>query len=267
MIRQVPPMDPDAPAIVLDIGNSTIGIGTWCRRELKAPLSVPTTDGPGLEKAFRAHLESIPDGRLGAVIVASVVPAALKRVRDYVETKVDQTVLVIGENLPLPLDLDVRDGRAVGVDRVCAAAAAFDRLQRACVVVGFGTAVTVDLVSEEGTFQGGAILPGVRVQLQSLHEHTAQLPEVSAAVPELPYGKSTSEAIQTGVCRGIAGAVRGIVEGYATSLNFWPQVVATGGDLALLGPLCDCLDTQVSDLVLCGVGVAYDKHLRERGAR
>ena len=104
------------------------------------------------------------------------------------------------------------------------------------------------------------------MQLRALHEHTAQLPEVPPAFPELPYGRNTAEAIQAGVCRGITGAVRAIIEAYATHLNRWPQTVATGGDAALLAPHCDFLDNVVSDLILRGVALAYDKHLAEMGA-
>jgi len=85
-------------------------------------------------------------------------------------------------------------------------------------------------------------------------------------VPELPYGRSTVEAMQTGVCRGLAGAARWLVEGYATSLHRWPQVVATGGDLPLLAPYCDFVDTPVKDLTLRGIGLAYTKHLAAMGA-
>jgi len=151
------------------------------------------------------------------------------------------------------------------MDRVCAAAAAYDKIQQACAVVDFGTAVTVDLVDDEGTFIGGAILPGLKLQLRALHEHTAQLPTVDPAFPELPYGRDTIEAMQTGVCRGMAGAVRGLVEGYATHLNRWPQVIATGGDAALMAPYCDFLDNVVSDLTLRGAGLAYTKYLADAG--
>ena len=88
-------------------------------------------------------------------------------------------------------------------------------------------------------------MPGLKMQLCALNEHTAVLPEVEPAMPELPYGRNTIEAMQAGVCRGLIGAVRALVEGYAASLNRWPQVIATGGDLKLIAPHCDFLDTLV----------------------
>jgi type III pantothenate kinase len=266
MIYTPRPYDPDAPAIVIDIGNTSIKIGTWQKRELKTPLTALTGSAEAFQDAFDAHSRAMKAGGPAAAIISSVVPAALERVRDQISEVMDQEPLVIGERIPLPIEVGVDDPRAIGIDRVCGAAAAFDTLQQACTIVSFGTAVTVDLVDDAGTLIGGAILPGVRLQLQSLHQHTAALPQVEPAVPQLPYGRNTQEAMQNGVCRGIAGAVRGLVEAYATHLNRWPHVVATGGDVELLAPLCDYIDTTAANLALRGVGIAYSKFLAEMGA-
>jgi len=258
-------IDPDAPMIVLDIGNTSIHMGTWADSRIRSATSFANDDQAAFDESFAAHCDLMPQRRPPAVAIASVSPPTLERIRTILEARLEQEVLVIGETIPLPLDVKVRDKRAVGVDRVCAAAAAFEKLQGSCVVVDFGTAVTVDLVDDDGVFVGGAIFPGVGLQLQALHEHTAQLPAVQPGLPPQAFGRDTIEAMQIGVCRGIAGAVRGIVEGYATERNQWPFVVATGGDLALLMPLCDFIDKAVADLTLAGVGLAYSKYLAARG--
>ncbi len=265
MIRP-PPYDPEAPIIVIDIGNTTTSVATWHDRTLKTPLTAATDNPDAFEEVYAAHFKSAPTGRPAATVISSVVPEALERIRTFVLAQQGREALVVGETVPLPMDVTVADKKAIGVDRVCEAAAAYERLQTGCTVVAFGTAVTVDLVDDDGVLKGGAILPGMRMQLRALHEFTAALPEVTPGIPELPYGRNTAEAIQNGVCRGLAGAVRGLVEAYATHLNRWPQVVATGGDVTFLAPHCDFLDTIVSDLALRGVGLAYDKHLDEMGA-
>lgn len=263
---KLPPYDPDAPVIVIDIGNTNTKVATWHANNLKTVLTVPTGDIGAFREAFIAHQEAATKRRPAATIIGSVVPDVLERIRTHVAEIEGREPLVVGETLPLPLDVAVKDAKAVGVDRVCQAAAAYDRLKTGCTVVSFGTAVTIDLVDDEGVFLGGAILPGVATQMRALHEHTAALPKVEPAIPELPYGTDTQEAIQNGVCRGLAGAVRGIVEGYATHLNRWPQVVATGGDAGLLMPLCDFIDTWTTDLTLRGIGLAYTNHLAALGA-
>lgn len=263
---KLPPYDPDAPVIVIDVGNTNTKVATWHANDLKTVLSVPTGDGTAFEESYTAHRQAAGRQHHAATVIGSVVPEALNRIRAHVIAIEGREPLVVGETLPFPIDLEVKDRKTVGVDRVCQAAAAFDRVQTDCTIVSFGTAVTIDLVNVDGNFLGGAILPGVAMQLRALHEFTAALPLVEPAIPKLSYGTNTQEAIQTGVCRGLVGAVRGIVEGYASHLNRWPQVVATGGDAELLMPLCDFIDTWTTDLTLRGIGLAYTNHLAALGA-
>jgi len=267
MIRKLKDYDPEAPIIVLDIGNTSTHIATWHDGRLKTPLVVPTGDDQALTEAFKAHLDAMPHKRTTGTVIGSVVREATERAQKIVGDALDHEALIIGDTIPLPMDVAVKDPKAVGVDRICAAYATYDRLRAACITVDFGTAVTVDLVDDDGSFLGGAILPGIALQLRSLHEHTSALPDVKiGVVPQLPYGRDTAEAILTGVCRGIAGAVRGLAEGYATHLNRWPQVVATGGDVSFMKPYVDFIDTFVADLTLHGIGLAYTKHLHDSGA-
>jgi type III pantothenate kinase len=259
-------IDPLAPVIVVDIGNTSTDLGTWQGEQVKSPLAVPTNDLEAFARAFDAHRDAAPKRRPAAVVIASVVPEALGRAKRLVSDEMDREALVVGDSIPLPMDVEVLEPELIGVDRVCGAFAAWATIQQACTIVSFGTCVTIDVVSDEGSLLGGAILPGMRMQLQAMHEHTAVLPEVEPGVPLLPYGRTTTEAMQTGAVRGLAGAVRGIVEGYATHLNRWPQVIATGGDASFFQAHCDFIDTFVSHLVLRGVGLAYSKHLAEIGA-
>lgn len=266
MIHRIADFDPGAPIIVFDVGNTATHVATWHENNLKTPLGVDTGDDAAIKQSFEAHVDAMPNGRVAAVVIGSVVKEATGRIADLVQTALDRRPLVIGDAIPLPMDVAVTDASAVGVDRVCAAYAVFDRLQTGCICVDFGTAVTVDLVDDGGVFLGGAILPGIRLQLATLSEHTSALPLIEPGVPELPYGRDTTEAIQAGVCRGIAGAVRELVEGYASHLNRWPQVVASGGDAAFMKPFVDFIDTFVTDITLRGIGLAYSKHLRDLGA-
>lgn len=263
---KVPQYDPDAPIVVIDIGNTTIGLATWRNCQVVAPISVATGDRDALETAFCEQARSCPRERLAAVVIASVVPDLLETVQAIVDRALDRKALVIGDSIPFPIDVGVTEPSRIGVDRVCGAFAAYDTIQAPCTVVSFGTCITVDAVDGDGVLLGGAILPGMRLQFRSMREHTAALPDVAAGVPELPYGRNTEEAMQTGVVLGIAGAIRAIVEGYASHLNRWPQVVATGGDAAFFQPHCDFIDTFVAHLTLRGVGLAYTRHLSEQGA-
>ena len=265
MTLRVPAVDLDAPIVVVDIGNTNTTLARWKAGKVHGPVTVGTHAGEAVLEALQAQAKACPKGRPTAVVAACVVPEAIERIRSLVLDEWDQAPLVVRDDIPLPIDLGVEDPKLIGADRACAAGAAYAKIQQACAIVDFGTAVTVDLVDDDGVLVGGAILPGLHLQFRALHEHTAALPAVARAVPDSPYGRNTTEAIQTGVCRGLAGAIRGLIEGYATSLNRWPQVVATGGDLEFMAPHCNFLDSLVPHLTVEGIGLAYQKFLADKG--
>ena len=246
--------------VAIDVGNASIALGAWDQTKVYASRRVPTGDRQRFSAELQELCSRFTDGRPQAVAVASVVPEALSWIRDTATELTNREIAVIGQGVALPIRVAVRQPERVGVDRVCSAAAAFERTGHACTVIDFGTAVTVDLVDDAGTFIGGAILPGARLQAKALAAGTAALPEVDPTPPPNPVGTDTVEAICSGICHGIPGAVRAIVEMYATSLRHWPQVIATGGELELFASRCDFIDSPVPDLTLLGVGLAHAKH-------
>lgn len=249
-------VEPADALLAIDIGNTRIGLGIW--------------DGDGLHDARRIDVDRLDEHRAAleeiwgamnggrrAVVIGSVNARSAVRVQEMVEDVSGTAALRVRDDLPLPMPLDVENDREIGVDRVCCAAAAFERVHGACAVASFGTAITVDCVSERGHFLGGAILPGFQMCCNALHEGTAQLPRVSPSLPTAVFGKNTHDAIVNGVVYGAVGALREIVERYATELREWPKLVITGGNAPLVAELVDYVDAVVPDLCLMGIALAY----------
>ena len=134
----------------------------------------------------------------------------------------------------VPLVIHVDAPERVGIDRLLAAVAA-DRLRRpdrAAIIVDAGTAITVDLLDENGAFCGGAILPGIAMSARALEEQTDALPRVALehlAHPPAPLGKSTVPAIESGLYWGAVGAIRELIRRLAAPLAAPPDVLLTGG--------------------------------------
>jgi type III pantothenate kinase len=134
-----------------------------------------------------------------------------------------------------PQKLDVRYPDRVGTDRLAAAVAVNEvrSPKRAAIVVDAGTAVTVDVVTRDGVFRGGAILPGIETAAKALASATDALPLVEhsdlSAMPQ-PIGKSTEEAIRSGIVWGCVGAVRELITQISEQLEEAPEVYCTGGD-------------------------------------
>lgn len=251
-------ISPADTLLVADVGNTRVGLSIWDADGLHPTQRFPADD----DSAWTAALESLwvqsPAARR-AVVVGSVNPPVAARLGAAVERVTGATALRVRDDLPLPLTLDGVNAREVGVDRICSAAAAYERVGGACAIASFGTAITIDCVSEDGRFLGGAIMPGLAMSCRALHEFTAALPRVQLAAPSEPFGKNTFEAILHGVVHGAVGALREIVERYATELRSWPTLVITGGDAALVASQADFVDAVIPDLCLQGIALAHRK--------
>ena len=134
-----------------------------------------------------------------------------------------------------PQEVDVQFPQRVGTDRL-AAAVAVNELRssdRAAIVVDAGTAVTVDVVTSDGVFRGGAILPGIETAAEALADATDALPLVEhsdlSSTPT-PIGKSTEEAIRSGIVWGLVGAVRELISQISAEIPSTPEIYCTGGD-------------------------------------
>lgn len=243
--------------LAIDIGNSRIGMAACEAAGLRDVRRVSAHDDDAWDDALRELWSSLVGSTHRAVVIGSVAPRTAAALIERVETICEVEPLRVRDDLPLPIKLALDRNDEVGVDRICSAAAAHERLQGACAVASFGTAITVDCVSSEGEFLGGAILPGLEMGCAALHEGTAQLPEIHAAAPVGVFGRTTRDAILNGVIYGAVGALRELVERYATALGEWPQLVATGGDVELIHRHADFIDSVVPDLCLMGVALAY----------
>lgn len=255
----MPELAPVDAILAVDIGNTRVGL-TICdddgpRGTRRVLVAAPEQ---WREAIFDVWSESAKS-RTRAIAVASVNPRITSEFCDVLEEVCDTIPLRVREDLPLPMKVVFDNADEVGVDRVCAAAAAFDRLQSACAVASFGTAITIDCVSADGEFLGGTILPGLDMSCEALNENTAALPRVTPQKPTGTFGTTTESAINNGILFGAVGALREIVERFATELGTWPPLVITGGNAPLIRDVAEFIDAIEPDLCLRGVALAYKR--------
>ena len=130
---------------------------------------------------------------------------------DVADRYLAHEMLVVGPAIRTGMPIRIDNPREVGADRLVNAVAAYARVGSTCVVVDFGTAITYDAVSEAGEYLGGIISPGAEISIDALYERAAKLPKVELAEPRSLIGKSTVDAIRSGIVFGFAGQVEGIV--------------------------------------------------------
>lgn len=251
--------------VVLNVGNSRLAMAPLVAGEIGPVTRLPLDAREEWEKHIRQAWEQIRLRDSAAIVAASVNPAMEQALEEVVQSAASRRVVWVGRDVDLPIPVKTEQPEETGIDRVLNIAAAYEQIGNACVVVDAGTAVTIDLCNDAGIFIGGAILPGVRLQLEALHEKTARLPRVEFSLPKEPIGRSTSEAMLHGVYHGIRGTVKELVENYATELGRWPEIIATGGDAANLFTDWELIHAISPDLTLYGIALAYAEHHIKHG--
>jgi type III pantothenate kinase len=168
------------------------------------------------------------------IIVSSVVPMKNSAIAKAAHNKAQ--VLWLDWKLKLGITIDYPAPESIGADRLANAAAAAEIYGCPAIAADFGTAVTFDVVSKCGSYIGGVIAPGLAAMTSFLYQRTALLPRLSLKKPRHAVGRSTVEALRSGVIIGYRGLVREILE-QIRSERFSRQkvfVVATGGYARLI---------------------------------
>jgi type III pantothenate kinase len=217
--------------ITIDIGNSTIGFGFIKDGHVERVSKIENEPGSELVRAkLQNFMESVAERyKIEKVVICSVVPAVLKKLRVQIKKKWGVTPLVIGKDLKIPIENKYRKPRQVGKDRLLCAFAALELYGVPAVVIDLGTAITFDGISLKGEYLGGAIIPGLRLSAEALFEKTALLPRVRIEEPKKVIGRSTEESIQSGIFHGYGALCDGMVERLGEEMGCRPKVVMTGG--------------------------------------
>ena len=153
----------------------------------------------------------------------------------------------------------------LGSDRWAALVAARGLHAGASLVVNAGTATTVDMLAADGSFLGGAILPGVELMRFVLHEHTGRLPRQEGRYREMP--RNTVDAIETGCRHAQAGAVERMYRAFR-DMDGAPLCIVSGGAGRLLADQLSMPRRYVENLVLEGLArIALDERALARNAK
>jgi type III pantothenate kinase len=235
------------PDVVVDIGNSRIKWGL-CRTGYDDEVfaSLPG-DAPG---EWELQLQKWDLRSRITWAVAGVQPHWQEQFTHWAEARGDRVQAITNEHISIPIEVD--EPEKVGIDRLLNAMAAnwLKPATMQAVVVSVGTAVTVDLVREFGSFAGGAIFPGPRLMAESLHQFTAKLPRVQMGEVEYfePPGRNTHSAIQTGISCAILGGASLLIEKMILDRKQHTWVIMTGG---ALGEMAEFPIAQVARVMVC----------------
>jgi len=257
----------------IDIGNTNIVIGIFDNNKIIYKWRIITDlkksiDDYAIDIVELCLTHKVDCLAINGSIIASVVPTLTARLQEAVKKIISPTlvknILVLGdENTKLNIDIKIKNKNEVGFDRLVNSIAGFKKFGGNLIIIDFGTATTFDVVGANGEYLGGVIAPGINLSLKALHDMTSQLPKITVKYQKNVIGKSTVEAMNSGVYHGYIAMVDGMVKKIDNELGIQAQKIITGGLSELFKePLIgnDIVNFHEPDLTLEGLKIIYEEN-------
>lgn len=245
--------------LVVDVGNTNICLGVFNNDVLVETFNYDSDTKLTVSEHSVFFREIGLKHKIKACIIGSVVEELNQKLKAACDDVLGINSLIFDNNLNTGLDLEVKTPQTVGVDRIANAYAALKLYDAPTIVVDSGSATTFDIVSAEGNFIGGIIMPGIRLQLESLYKNTSKLPQIEIADSDSVIGDSTESAILSGVIRGTACALDGLISQCETELKEDVMVIGTGGSCEFLSKYMTREFDEINpELTLYGLKYLYE---------
>jgi type III pantothenate kinase len=253
--------------LAIDIGNTNTVLGVFDGEKLERSWRIKTDARSTADELALTFQGLLTDHVITGTAACSTVPAALRELRAMLqEYYPDLPTVIVEPGVRTGVSLQYENPKEVGADRIVNTLAAHHFAPDSpAIVVDFGTTTNFDVVSARGDFLGGALAPGIEISLDALAARAAQLRKVELIAPSRgPIGKSTVEALQSGVIYGFAGQVDGMVRRIRHALA--PDdpegvaVIATGGLARIVIEHCETVTRYEPDLTLLGLRLIYERN-------
>ena len=237
--------------LVIDIGNSRTKTGLFDKGQL-----IKTA----LFDQGKFDLGELSTGAVDAAAVSSVVPEGTENIVERLKSINGPKPFLLNHNSIFNLSIDYKSPEKLGLDRLCGAEAALafvgSKYNKNSIIltIDFGTATTINVVEYQKKFVGGIILPGIQLMNKSLNQFTKQLLLVDFNNYKELIGKSTEEAISSGIINSTISIIEKVISNYSNK-NVYPFI--TGGNAELILPYLDFEYQYEKDLVLYGIERIY----------
>lgn len=256
--------------LCLDVGNTHILGGIYDKENLITRFRcvthlIGTADQFGIFLINMLNVNKIAKEEIKAVAICSVVPSCDYTIKHTFSMYFNAHYFVLKSGVKTGLNIKYSHPNEVGADRIANAIGAIHAFpNKNLIIVDLGTATTVCAISHKRDYLGGAILPGLRLGMESLKTSTAKLTEVNIEMPTSTIGRTTRESIQIGLYCGQLGALKEIITGMRSEVfQDAPLIVIGTGGFSQLYKDKALFDIILPDLVLQGLAKAYDNACKQ----
>lgn len=246
--------------LAIDVGNTNITFAVFDGETLRADWRIGTVqrrtgDEYGALMLNLFGLKSLSFGDIRTVGISSVVPQAVDALVRFSRKHLRVEPLVLTPDIDLGIRVNYHPASDVGADRLANAIAAHAKYRAKVIVVDFGTGTTLDAVSEDGEYLGGAIAPGIQISLEALFARAARLTGVRLVAPQKAIGDTTACSLQSGIILGYAGLVDALVDRFQDEMGGGARVIATGGLAEVIAPHSRTIESCDELLTLEGIRI------------
>ena len=239
--------------LAIDIGNTTISCGLFKNSKLIKKWKIPTLDLISKKQNVVYEFARIRKKYIDAIILCSVVPEATKKLDLLLKSIFLVEPIIVGRDLKIPIKNLYKVPSQVGQDRLVGAYVGSRLYGQPLIIVDFGTAITIDVISKDKKYLGGIIVPGIEVSLSALSNNAALLPKVKPIkTPQSLIGKNTMDSMLSGIFYGFGSLCDGVVKKIKRQIGNC-KVIATGGYVKVMRRYCECIDEIDADLTLRGL--------------
>ncbi|MDD3237738.1 MAG: type III pantothenate kinase [Candidatus Gastranaerophilales bacterium] len=246
----------------LDIGNTQITAGVFDGDKFVTSWRI-ASDKKRSEDEYGIIIKKLVEDsglldKIDTSIISSVVLPLTDRLQFAVKKYLNIDSLVVSHKIETGVSIKIDNPKEIGADRIVNGFAASVLYGSPVIVVDFGTATSFDIVNKNNEFIGGIIAAGMKIQADALSEFTSKLPKVNIEAPENTIGHNTIDAMLSGIVRGHAAMVDGLISQCEKELGEKATVIATGGYSSIISKyLVRQFDYVNPDLTLIGLNLLY----------
>ena len=251
--------------LAIDVGNTNIVLGMIENGEIQNVVRIHTDlRETGTEYAIK--LRQVTDfygidlKSFEGAIISSVVPPVTESLRLAVESLIGKKPLIVGPGMRTGMNVRIDDPSTMAGDLVVGSVAAIACYGAPLIVIDMGTATTMVLIDNEGSYRGGAIIPGIKLSYGALSSGTSLLPDIAILPPKKVIATNTVDSMRSGAVYGTAAMLDGMIDRMEKEIGYPCAVVATGGLARTVVQNCSRDIIYDADLLLKGLWVLYDRN-------
>ena len=219
--------------LAIDIGNTNITLGVFENETIVQSWRL-STEHKRTEDEYGVFLKNLLretglDTKITNAIISSVVVQLTERIEIALKKYLNIDSLIVSHKIKTNISLKTDNPSQVGADRIANACAAAHLYSTPAIVVDFGTATSFDIVNSKNEFIGGIITAGMKIQAEALSSKTSKLPKLNIEAPEHAIGRNTIDAMLSGIVRGHAAMIDGLIFECERELGEKATIIATGG--------------------------------------